>query len=368
MFLFQPKPYSFTYGVKDEYSGSDFTRAEERLADDVIRGSYKVALPDGRIQIVSYEADDDGYRATVSYEGEPAYPHPDQYNHGSPEGGWTPGADIFHALPHVEEDKTHSFFEVKPHALVTPGTPAPALYDDYDYDYEDPAPALVPTKIAPTHYASLSPTPNYGAPTPHPYTPKPAYASPTPHPFTPTPHPFTPTPLPYSPTPTPHVSTYAPPVTPHVSTYAPPTPHPYTPKPSYSPYSPQPAYHSTPAPPYDSPSYAPTPAPYFASTTVKSLRPKRKYGLKVPNYSTLGPHYQFYAPTTYAPHIAQVSPHSTFKEVFKRKVEQDSDYDYEYYEDDSDYVYSNNRRQDAKKSDSNKWQLIIAEHLHHEKK
>ena len=133
MFLFQPKPYSFTYGVKDEYSGSDFTRAEERLADDVIRGSYKVALPDGRIQIVSYEADDDGYRATVSYEGEPAYPHPDQYNHGSPEGGWTPGADIFHALPHVEEDKTHSFFEVKPHALVTPGTPAPALYDDYDY-------------------------------------------------------------------------------------------------------------------------------------------------------------------------------------------------------------------------------------------
>merc|ERR1712051_929093 len=133
------------------------------------------------------------------------------------------------------------------------------------------------------------------------------------------------------------MGTYAPPVTPHVSTYAPPTPHPYT----------------------------PTPAPYFASTTVKSLRPKRKYGLKVPNYSTLGPHYQFYAPTQ-APHIAQVSPHSTFKEVFKRKTE--SDYDYEYYEDDSDYVYSNNRRQDAKKSDSNKWQLIIAEHLHHEKK
>ena len=76
----------------------------------MIRGSYKVALPDGRIQIVSYEADDDGYRATVSYEGEPAYPAPDQYNlneHG------LPPADVFHALPPVKADKSHAFFEVK---------------------------------------------------------------------------------------------------------------------------------------------------------------------------------------------------------------------------------------------------------------
>merc|ERR1712029_385003 len=119
-----------------------------------------------------------------------------------------------------------------------------------------------------------------------------------------------------------------------------------------------------------------TPAPYVASTTVKSLRPKRKYGLKVPNYSTLGPHYQFFAPTTYAPRA--VSPYSTYKEVFKRKVEQqssNSDYDYEYYEDDSDYVYSPNRRQDDSRHNSDSTssshrqvQLVIAEHLHHEKK
>ena len=48
---FQPKPYSFTYGVKDDYSGNDFSRMEERGDHGVTKGSYKVALPDGRIQV-----------------------------------------------------------------------------------------------------------------------------------------------------------------------------------------------------------------------------------------------------------------------------------------------------------------------------
>jgi len=373
---FVQKPYSFTYGVKDEYSGTDFQRNEESHGD-TIRGSYKVALPDGRVQIVSYEADDDGYRATVSYEGTPVHPAPGQYNTdpGVILGG-APPADVFHALPLVRADKSHSSFDLKPHLkAVTP--PSLLTYDDYEY-YDEPTPALLPTKIAPTptHYASLSPKPHLS------YTPKP------------TPHPYTPTPAPYSPTPTPYVSTYAPPVSPHFSTYAPPTPHPYTPKPSYAPYSPQPAYHSTPAPPpaYASPSYAPTPvtpSPYVPTATVKSLqlRPKR-YGLKIPNYSTLGPHHQFYAPTTYAPPV--VSPYSTFKDVFKRKIEQSdldlgTDYDYEYYEDDnSEYVFSPNRRNFETKENSEKQkfnrnsensrrrqhhhQLVIADHLHHEKK
>lgn len=37
----------------------------------IIIGEYKIKLPDGRVQITSYEADDHGYRPTIAYE----YPH-----------------------------------------------------------------------------------------------------------------------------------------------------------------------------------------------------------------------------------------------------------------------------------------------------
>ena len=77
--FFQPKPYSFTYGVKDDYSGADFSRVEERTGA-VTKGSYKVALPDGRVQIVNYVADENGYKASVTYEGEPSYPAPNAFN------------------------------------------------------------------------------------------------------------------------------------------------------------------------------------------------------------------------------------------------------------------------------------------------
>ena len=45
-----------------------------------VAGEYKVQLPDGRVQIVSYEADDYGFRPTVHYE----YPHgePNQESSG----------------------------------------------------------------------------------------------------------------------------------------------------------------------------------------------------------------------------------------------------------------------------------------------
>ena len=42
---------------------------------DVIRGEYRVQLPDGRLQIVKYTADwKNGYNAEVSYQGQPTYP------------------------------------------------------------------------------------------------------------------------------------------------------------------------------------------------------------------------------------------------------------------------------------------------------
>jgi hypothetical protein len=69
-----PKPYAFQYGVADSYSGAQFN-AQETADGKVVSGSYSVALPDGRIQTVTYTADHyNGYVADVSYSGEAVYP------------------------------------------------------------------------------------------------------------------------------------------------------------------------------------------------------------------------------------------------------------------------------------------------------
>ena len=52
--MFQNKiPYSFSYGIKDEYAGTDFGQSEDSDGQ-VVKGTYTIALPDGRIQTVSF--------------------------------------------------------------------------------------------------------------------------------------------------------------------------------------------------------------------------------------------------------------------------------------------------------------------------
>merc|ERR1712098_33324 len=73
--LSEVSPYTYNYGVADEYSGAAFSQQESNDGTGVVEGSYQVNLPDGRIQTVNYHANDyDGYVAEVSYSGEAAYP------------------------------------------------------------------------------------------------------------------------------------------------------------------------------------------------------------------------------------------------------------------------------------------------------
>ena len=84
---YEPKPYTYAYAVKDDYSGANFN-AQESADGKVVTGSYQVALPDGRIQTVTYTADHyNGYVADVKYEGTPVYPEAKPY-HPAPKPGY----------------------------------------------------------------------------------------------------------------------------------------------------------------------------------------------------------------------------------------------------------------------------------------
>ena len=70
----EPKPYSFDYAVNDHYSGANFAQNEKSDGHNT-QGYYTVALPDGRIQTVTYVADHyNGFNADVTYKGEAQYP------------------------------------------------------------------------------------------------------------------------------------------------------------------------------------------------------------------------------------------------------------------------------------------------------
>merc|ERR1711935_244974 len=95
--LAEPSPYTYTYAVADDYSKAAFQQAESNDGTGAVSGSYSVNLPDGRIQTVTYNANDlTGNVAEVTYSGEAVYPP-------APAGGYVAAAPVVahavHAAP-----------------------------------------------------------------------------------------------------------------------------------------------------------------------------------------------------------------------------------------------------------------------------
>merc|ERR1712141_97391 len=69
-----PAVYNYEYAVQDDYSGVNFGQNEHRDGYST-SGQYRVLLPDGRTQIVTYNTADaySGNVAEVVYEGTASY-------------------------------------------------------------------------------------------------------------------------------------------------------------------------------------------------------------------------------------------------------------------------------------------------------
>ncbi|XP_069363272.1 glycosyltransferase-like protein gnt13 isoform X1 [Maniola hyperantus] len=77
----QDQNYAFSYRVKDQTTGDDFSHKQQSVSGGT-NGEYRVRLPDGRLQIVSYTADENGYKADVRYDEDEANRPKNNINNG----------------------------------------------------------------------------------------------------------------------------------------------------------------------------------------------------------------------------------------------------------------------------------------------
>lgn len=148
--------------MKDHQSGDDFSHSQAHNGK-ATRGQYRVKLPDGRVQVVSYTADHKGYRADVQYEDDHAakpIPRPSFYDQNIPE---TPAA-----LPHHVPNTLHKYHHEPPPVTEEPSPPPPPPPSPEPVQYR-----FVPRyNIEPSNYLTNPTTPEtrqYVSSTPVPY-------------------------------------------------------------------------------------------------------------------------------------------------------------------------------------------------------
>ena len=136
-----PAAYSYEWLVKDDYTRNDYGQKESRAGANT-QGSYHVALPDGRVQTVTYRVDGyGGYIADVSFSGEAQYPD---------EPAYKPAAKAYKPAPAPA-------YKPAPAPAYKPA-PAPAYKPAPAPVYKPkPAPAYTP-KPAPVYHAHPAPS------------------------------------------------------------------------------------------------------------------------------------------------------------------------------------------------------------------
>merc|ERR1711862_686438 len=165
--------YNYQFGVNDpEYSGAVFSHQENR-EDYNTQGEYRVNLPDGRVQIVSYTAGPEGYVADVTYEGTAVYPEETPYK---PAPAYAPApAPVVKVAPAPAPYKP---------APVVKVAPAPVVYKPAPVPVVKVAPAPVVYKPAPVVKVAPAPVvykpPVYHKPAPVYHKPAPVYHKPAP--------------------------------------------------------------------------------------------------------------------------------------------------------------------------------------------
>merc|ERR1711970_621759 len=82
------KPFNYFWKVHDDYSNNHYSH-DSKSDGKLTEGQYKVLLPDGRTQVVTYTADGyQGFKTEVTYEGEArTYEHQPSYK---PEPSYKP--------------------------------------------------------------------------------------------------------------------------------------------------------------------------------------------------------------------------------------------------------------------------------------
>jgi len=165
---YPPASYAFDWNVFDTYTKNDYGHQETRN-DKATTGSYHVALPDGRVQTVTYSVDGyGGYVADVSYAGEAAYPEAPAYPKPAPAyppPSYPKPAPSYAPKPYVPA-ATVIKPVVVPEAKAAPvAAPEPVVKVAEPEPVQEAQPVVVTTSLPPRSYPVTPAPPAHPSPT-----------------------------------------------------------------------------------------------------------------------------------------------------------------------------------------------------------